>query len=298
MSALRTKGSPRVLVIGATGNTGRHIVSRLTELGLTVRAATRGERLPDSTVEHVRFDWADASTHDAALAGVDRMYLVAPALVEDPSTLMRPFIAHAVERGVRRVVLLSSSAVPEGSPGLGMVHRAVRELAPEWAVLQPSWFMQNFADARHHHGASLQRDGLLVTATGEGRVGFVDVQDIAEVAVRALADERSHDTAHVITGPQALRYDDIAAVLSEVTGRPIRHVQVDAETAQRHMVGAGIPERYARLLVQLDEAIRQGAEARVTQTVARVTGREPRSFEAFARAHAAFPRHEAPAPRG
>ncbi len=284
---MRTPDSTRVLVVGAAGNTGRHIVSRLTELGLTVRAATRNGHLPDSTAEQVRFDWTDASTHDEALAGVDRMYLIAPALVDDPSVLMVPFIERAVARGVRRVVLLSSSAVPEGAPGLGTVHRAIRELAPEWAVLQPSWFMQNFADARHHHGASLQRDGLLTTATGEGRTGFVDARDIAEVAVRALADAASHDTAHVITGPQALRYDDIAAVLSQVAGRPMRHVQVDPDAARRHMEGAGIPERYARLLVQLDEAIRQGAEARVTQTVARVTGREPRSFEAFAREHAA-----------
>ena len=70
--------SARVLVIGATGNTGRHIVSRLMELGLTVRTATRGERPTDSTAEHVRFDWADPASHDEALSGVDRMYLIAP----------------------------------------------------------------------------------------------------------------------------------------------------------------------------------------------------------------------------
>jgi len=288
MSPSRTGHSPRVLVIGAAGNTGRHIASRLAELGLTVRAATRGERPADGLAEHVRFDWADPSSHEAALSGVDRMYLIAPAAVEDPSVLMLPFIERAVERGVRRVVLLSSSAVPEGAPGLGTVHRALRERVPEWAVLQPSWFMQNFANERHHHGASLARDGLLVTATGEGRVGFVDAQDIAEVGVRALADERSHDTAHVITGPQALSHDEIAAVISQVSGRPVRHVQVDGDAVSEHMMRSGIPERYARLLAGMEESIRQGAEARVTGTVARVTGREPRSFEAFAREHAAF----------
>jgi uncharacterized protein YbjT (DUF2867 family) len=284
-----SQGNPaRILVTGATGNTGRHIVSRLTELGFTVRTAARGDRPTDSATEHVRFDWADPSTHEEALAGVDRMYLIAPAAVADPSTLMLPFIERAVERGVRRVVLLSSSAVPEGAPGLGTVHRALRERVPEWTVLQPSWFMQNFVNEQHHHGASLKHDGLLVTATGEGRVGFVDVQDIAEVAVRALADERSHDTAHVITGPQALSYDALVAILSQVTGRPMRHVQVDGAAVRRHMMATGIPERYAGLLAGLEESIRQGSEARVTGTVARVTGRPPRSFEAFAREHASF----------
>lgn len=82
--------------------------------------------------------------------------------------------------------------------------------------------MQNFVNERHHHGASLKHDGVLVTATGEGRVGFVDARDIAEVAARALADERSHDTAHVITGPQALSYGELVNVISQVTGRPPR----------------------------------------------------------------------------
>ena len=74
---------------------------------------------------------------------------------------------------MRRVVLLSASAVPEGAPGLGTVHRYLRERVPEWAVLQPSWFMQNFVNERHHHGSTLKHDGVVVTATGEGRVGFV-----------------------------------------------------------------------------------------------------------------------------
>jgi ergot alkaloid biosynthesis protein len=288
MRASRSEGSPRVLVTGAAGNTGRRVAARLGEWGLTVRAAVRNGAPPDEARERVRFDWADPSTHEEALAGVDRMYLLAPAFVEDPSTLMVPFIERALARGVRRVVLLSSSALPEGTPGLGRVHRLLRERAPEWAVLQPSWFMQNFVNAHHHHGVTLLRDGLMMTSTGDGHVGFVDADDIAEVAARALADTSSHDTAHVITGPQALSYDDIAAILSRVAGRPIRHVHVSAAEAQRRMMSAGMPERYAGFLVQLDEAIRAGAEARVTDTVSRVTGREPHSFESFAKAHATF----------
>lgn len=288
MSASRSRDAAPILVIGATGNTGGHVVSGLTQLGLPVRAATRGAPVPESRAEHVRFDWADPSSYDAALSGVERMYVMAPALVADPLALMQPFLERAWERSVRRVVLLSSSASPEGASGLGLVHRLLSERSPEWAALQPSWFMQNFVNERHPHGAGLKNDGLLVTATGDGRVGFVDAQDIAEVAVRALVDERSHDTAHLITGPQTLRYDDIVAVISEVAGRPMRHVKATPKEARRHLTTLGIPDRSARIFVRLDEAIRQGAEDRVTDTVARVTGHEPRSFEVFAKAHADF----------
>lgn len=282
-----SRSAARVLVIGAAGNTGRNIVHRLTELSVPVRAATRGGKMTDDSAEPVRFDWADEASHDTALDGMDRMYLIAPGLVDDPSTLMLPFIERALKRGVRRAVLLSGSPISEGAPGLGVVHRELRERMPEWAVLQPSWFMQNFAVPQHHHAASLQREGRLVTATGQGRVGFVDARDIAEVAVRALTDARSHDTAHVITGPQALGYDDIADILTQVTGRPVRHQSVSPDEAQRHMEASGMPAAYARFLAHLEDTIRNGAEDRVTQTVSRVTGREPRTFESFARDHAA-----------
>jgi uncharacterized protein YbjT (DUF2867 family) len=279
----RENAGIRILVTGATGNTGRPIAAQLAAAGFTVRTATP-TAVPERGAAHVRFDWNDRSTHDGVLAGVDRMYLLAPGLVAEPYAVLVPFIERALARGVRRVVLLSSSAVPEGSPGLGMVHRFLRERAPEWSVLQPSWFMQNFVDARHHHGGSLKRAGRMVTATGDGRVGFVDAGDIATVAVRVLADEVSHDTAHLITGPEALSYDDVALVLSGIQGREVRHVHATMEEAVRHMMAAGIPEAYARLLAALEDRIRRGDEARVTDTVRRVTGRAPRTLREFLRA--------------
>jgi ergot alkaloid biosynthesis protein len=273
----------RILVTGATGNTGRPIATQLTASGFTVRTAARRSDDPGLGAEHVPFDWTDRSTHDDALSGVHRMYLLAPGPVANPESIMVPFIERALARGVRRVVLLSSSAVPEGSPGLGLVHQFLRERAPEWSVLQPSWFMQNFVDERHHHGGSVERDGRIVTATGDGRVGFVDANDIAAVATRALAEEASFNAALLITGPEALSYDDVADAISRVRGRRVQHVRVTTEEVVRHMTASGIPEAYARLLAQLEERIRRGEEARVTDTVQRITGRAPRAFEAFLR---------------
>ncbi|WP_245678135.1 NmrA family NAD(P)-binding protein [Chondromyces crocatus] len=270
---------------GASGNTGRQIARRLVDLGLRVRTATRSHEAPGAAPEHVRFEWTDPSSHDEALRGADRIYLVAPAYVDDPSTIMLPFLARALDLGVQRFVLLSASVIPEGAPGLGLVHRFMRERAPEWTVLQPSWFMQNFLTEKHHHGAGLLREGRIATATGDGRVGFVDTVDIAEVAVRALCDAQSHDTVHVITGPEALSYGEIASILSRVTGRPMRHEAIDIADSCRRMVASGMPERYAQFLAHLEDLIRQGAEDRVTSTVLNVTGRPPKTFEEVARTH-------------
>lgn len=267
---------PRVLVIGATGTTGSRLVRRLRAVGCEVRPASR--TAPAETDGWVRFDWLDEATHARALDGIDRMYLIPPLLVADPSAAMTEFLERALETGVQRVVLLSASAIPEGTPGVGAVHAAVRREATEWAVLQPTWFAQNFVDPHHHHGASIRREGAFYTAAGDGRVPFVDADDIAAVAAHALTDETPHNRAHVITGPRAMTHAEAAAVLSEANGREVRHVPVSADEASRRMVAAGIPESFAPILAQLEVAIGQGAEDRVTDTVLAVTGRPPRTF--------------------
>jgi uncharacterized protein YbjT (DUF2867 family) len=139
--------------------------------------------------------------------------------------------------------------------------------------------MQNFTG--DHLVARGVRDGEIVTATGDGKVAFVDALDIAAVAGHALTDDVPHDTEHVLTGPEALGYGDAAAIITRQTGRTIRHRSVSVEQCARRIAADGIEPEYARMLADLDVAISTGAEDRVTDTVLRVTGRPPRSFSAF-----------------
>jgi uncharacterized protein YbjT (DUF2867 family) len=161
------------------------------------------------------------------------------------------------------------------------VHDVLADLFDEWAVLRPSWFMQNFTD-QHPHADSVRDDGVIMTATGEGRVGFIDADDIAAVAVHALTDEKAPNTDLVLTGPEALSYADIAATLTQLTGRPITHRQLTYEQMRDRLAAAGIPAEFAAMLAGMDRSIAQGAEDRVTATVEQVTGRPPRSFREYA----------------
>jgi uncharacterized protein YbjT (DUF2867 family) len=266
----------RALVLGGTGQTGALIARGLVERGVAVRTASRNAREGD----HAVFDWERAETHDAALRDVDAVYLIAPAVTGDPSPLMVPFIERAVAKGVRSFVLLSASVVEEGTPGLGVVHAALRARAPGWTVLRPSWFMQNFFQPRHHLAQGLARNGQLVTATGQGRVGFIDVADIAAVGVETLLTPAN--AAPVLTGPQALSYADVAAILSGLTGRRFEHRAVSVDEARAYMVAADIPEPYAALLAGMEESISRGTEDRTTDSVLRITGRPPRAFREVA----------------
>lgn len=265
-----------VLVMGATGTTGSRLAAFLAARDVSSRLATRTPRSPG----HVRFDWADRDTYGDALRGVSAVYLVAPVGVADPVPLVDVFLGEARRRGVRRVVALSSSALPEGSPGLGAVHHLVRMTMPEWTVLRPSWFMQNFSG--DHLVAQGVRRGEIVTATGDARVAFIDAADIAAVAGYALTDDIPHNTEHILTGPEALSYADAAEILTRQIGRAVHHRSVAADEAARRIEAHGIPAEFAKVLAAMDIDIRDGAEDRVTCTVEDLTGRPARSFSTFA----------------
>ncbi|MEU8515736.1 NAD(P)H-binding protein [Kitasatospora sp. NPDC048722] len=267
------------LVTGATGTTGSRTIARLLGAGHRVRTASR-RATPLPGAQPVRFDWYEPATFEDALAGVDNVYLVPPVGEPDPASVMLPFLRRARAAGVRRAVLLGSSAVPEGGPAVGEVHRALPGLFGEWAVLRPSWFMQNFT-GEHLHARSIREDGVIRTAAGDGRVGFVDADDIAAVAVHALTDDRAPDGDLVLTGPEPLSYDDVAAIVAEVTGcRVVHHHLTHDEFRDR--LAAGMPREFAELLAGMDRAIAGGAEDRITDTVQRLTGRPPNGFRVVA----------------
>jgi uncharacterized protein YbjT (DUF2867 family) len=267
------------LVLGASGNTGGKLVPYLTQGGSTVVAAGRhGTAIPGTT--SATFDWYDPSTYVRALAGVDRMYVVPPIGEPDPYRVMAPFLKHAAQQGVRRVILLSSSAIPGGGPGVGAVHAALPEIFDEWAVLRPSWFMQNFTD-NHLHADSVRSDDTIWTATGTGRVGFIDSDDIARVAATTLIESQPRNEDLILTGPESLSYDDVAEILSAATGRTIAHAHLSAHEVRTRLRQV-VPAAFAEMLAEMDEAIAGGAEDRTTDTVAHVTGQPPRSFRDYA----------------
>jgi len=265
-----------VLITGATGTTGNRVAAFLTGRGVATRLATRTPK----SIGQVRFDWADRQTYKEALQGISAVYLIAPIGVTDPVPLVQPFLNEALDHGVQRVVQLSSSAVPEGAPGLGAVHHLVRTTMPEWTVLRPSWFMQNFTG--DHLVAQGVRDGEIVTATANGKVAFIDAADIAAVAGHALIDDTPHNTEHILTGPEALSYTEAARIITQQTGRPVRHRSVTAEDAARRIAAHGVPADFAKVLAAMDVAISDGDEDRVTDTVDQITGRPARSFSTFA----------------
>jgi len=267
-----------VLVTGGTGKTGRRVAQQLSAAGAEVRVASRGGLLP--------FDWSDPDTWDAALAGVSAAYLGPPPAGGDVSAAMIAFARAAAARGARRFVLLSGSPMPEGGPGAGQTHRWLRENAEDWAVLRPSWFMQNFSEGQHL--ATIRDAAEIYSATEDGRVPFISADDIAACAVAALTAPEPLNRDFILTGPEAISYDAVARHIGEAAGRPIAHRRISAEDLAAWYRANGRPALLARMLGAMDTLIAAGAEDRTTDGVRELTGRAPVGFDAFAQANGAL----------
>ena len=190
-----------ILVIGGKGTTGQRVVERLAKTGAEVAIGTR---TPMGARDR-SFDWGDPASV-AAFEGCSAVYVIAPTDRTDHLDVMRPLLEGAMERGVRRFVLLSSSLLERGGPMMGGVHDWLADTAPDWAVLRPSWFMQNFSEGPH--ARTIRDEDAIYSATGSARVGFIDADDIAAAAVACLTSAAPLNDDVILTGPEALSYED------------------------------------------------------------------------------------------
>ncbi|MFC5138922.1 NAD(P)H-binding protein [Actinomycetospora rhizophila] len=261
-----------VLVLGATGKTGRRVAARLRLRGARVRAASRSSA--------TRFDWSEPDGWDAALAGVTAVYLVAPY---EPGPVPA-FVARAQAAGVRRMVLLSGRGADSwGDSGFGQdmlsAEAAVRGSSLEWTVLRPCNFAQNF-DEELLHAPVLAGDVALPAGTLVEPL--IDIEDVADVAATVLLEPGRHaGRTHELTGPRALTYAEAVALIARATDRPITYRQVGPAAHTAALVGQGLDEESARTITAMYLLIGRGVLAEPTDGVAAVTGRAPRPFEDY-----------------
>lgn len=280
MTTQSAHGTPSdILVLGATGKTGRRLATRLRDAGTTsVRAASRSGE--------VVFDWTLPDTWEPALAGAGAVYLVAP---DDPSPV-RGFVRQATASGVRRFVALSGHGIEQAGDdsgfGQGMVagEEAVRESGVEWTILRPNNFFQNFDEDLW---LAPLRAGRLGLPIGEMPEPFIDADDVAAVAATVLTEEGHAGRTYELSGPRALTFGEATRTIAEAAGRPIRYEELTPAAYRSELLAEGWPEAAADGLGAMFSLHRAGCSAEVTDDVRRVLGREPADLEPWARRIAA-----------
>lgn len=272
----------KVLVLGATGNVGAPLVTQLVAAGVPVKAASR-RATSVAGAEAVRFDFGDPSTFDAALSGVSRVYVLAPSGSLNTRETLTPIIERAVGRGVGVVLQSVLGVDADDDIPYRQVELSLERSGAPFVILRPNWFADNF----HTYWRAGIQQGVIAVPAAEGKSSFIDVRDIAASAAAALTSARFDGRAFNLTGPAALGYAEAAALLSRASGRPIRYTPVDDDTFVGILTGAGVPADYARFLATIFYPVREGWTAVVTDDVATLTGKAPRSLEQYAHDHAA-----------
>jgi uncharacterized protein YbjT (DUF2867 family) len=265
-----------ISVLAGTGKSGRRVAAALRAAGHTVRSASRSAE--------VRFDWQDPSTWPAVTDGAGALYLVAP---EDPAPL-RPFVDLVQEAGVKRVVLLSGRAREAWRGRFGHAMAAAEDVVRgsdlSWTILGAGNFMQNFTEDLWH-GPLLA--GRLALPTGGVPEPFVDLDDVAAVAVRLLTTDGRRPGADStdgyagrtieVSGPAALTFAEAVATIAAAAGRPIRYEDITPAAYADELRAAGLGDWVAEL-GGLFEVLREGHIAAPRAGVEEVLGRPPRSF--------------------
>jgi uncharacterized protein YbjT (DUF2867 family) len=278
-----------VLVTGATGIAGSQVVRGLRKRGAAVKAFVRApqrarERLGDD-VELAVGDFADPGSVRAALEGVTVLVL---SCADDPRRVEWETTAiDAAAAGVRRIVKLSTAGAAPGAPVAfwdwhGRVERHPRAVRPDAVILQSSFYMSNLLV----EGRQVATEGFVCAPLQDVRITMIDPRDVGAAAAAAATGDEHAGRTYVLTGPEAIGYDEVAAELSAATGQHVRFVEVSDAQAREGIIQAGLPESVADTLVRIYRELRNGAAAGVTDAVHTLTGRPPRSFADFAREHA------------
>ncbi|HZA56524.1 MAG TPA: SDR family oxidoreductase [Candidatus Udaeobacter sp.] len=275
-----------ILVTGASGTVGSELLKELISAGESVRAGYRTRPPTLSGVQPLRIDLATGEGLDAAVDGVDAVFLLAGEMEDQAAGEIR--VVEAAKRaGVKRLVKQSVFAAEGEAYSFARIHRrierAVEASGIAYTFLRPGSFMQNFVT---YQGETIRTENAFYLPCGDAREGFVDARDIARVAARALTRDGYEGKAYDLLGPEALTYGDAAAKLSAALGRTVNYVSVPEAEFKKAMIGTGLPEPSVDRLVDLYRFIREEHPPTQSTAIKDVTGRDPISFDQFAHDYA------------
>jgi len=278
-----------ILVTGGTGSIGSELLRLLSKAGVATRALARnpqkGQRLPGIT--WVAGDLAKPETLPPAFEGAQKLFL-ATSYYEDMVDLQHNAIAAARAAGVTQVVKVSAFAASDHSRApIGRWHHQVeKELQASgmgWTILRPHHFMQNLLAQAGY----VAKEGVIYSASGDGKIPYLDPRDIAAVAFVTLTQPGHLGKKYVLTGGEALSYRQAAEIIGATIGKPVRFVDESPEQARERRVREGLPPAVIESALAISAYQRAGGKTvTITSTIADLTGRPPRTVADFVREHA------------
>lgn len=277
-----------ILVTGATGNVGSELIKQLVAQDVPIKAAVRNLEKAGSmgwkNVERVFFDYTKPETFEAAFADVERVFVVPPPITPRQHEVLIPMLDAAKQAGIRHIVNLSTMSVEHDETlPLRLAEKYLEESGMTYTLLRPNWFMQN---CNGFLLGSINGQGGIYVPAADAKTSFIDIRDIAAVAVAALTTEAYDNRTYTLTGGKALDRYEMAEILSAVSGKDLHYVPMSDDDMRAALKSAGLPDENSEMLIRLYQFVRQGWTAPVSPDVANVLGREPITFEQYAQDYA------------
>ncbi|MEV0900671.1 NmrA family NAD(P)-binding protein [Actinoplanes sp. NPDC049802] len=276
-----------ILVVGASGNLGGAAARSLLASGQEVRVSgTNPARLSEEFpgAETVRLDLHDPATFAPALAGAKGLFLIRPPRIARVGPTLNALVTSAARSGVAHIVFASVTGADTNR--IVPHHRVethLRGAGVPWTILRPGFFAQNLADA---YREDIRDHDRIVLPAGHGRAAFVDTRDVGDVAATVFAGPEKHNgRGYTLTGPEALDFDTVAALLTEALGRRIRYQPAGVTGYLRHLRRAGVG--WPRALVQtiLHTGLRDGQGEGVDPALPGLLGRPATTLAQYVHDH-------------
>lgn len=276
----------KILVTGASGNVGQFTVEHLLKQNESVVAAsTHPEKLKSvfsDRVERVSFDFTDPETFSPALKDVDRVFLIRPPHLGDPSDLY-PFIDALKDKGIKLISFLSLMGIEKNPiPPHHKIEKYIEENNIPYAHIRPSFFMRNISGI---HSKEIREGDTVFVPAGNSKTSFIDAKDIGAATALILSHAEKHqNTTHTLTGIEALDYYEIAEILTKVTGRKVTYSKPGFLRYRHHYIKhRKLDKAYVNVTVALYFMTRMGTAEAVTDDFFNLTGRKPTTFRALLR---------------
>ncbi|QDK45413.1 SDR family NAD(P)-dependent oxidoreductase [Bdellovibrio sp. ZAP7] len=272
----------KILVTGATGNIGRELVGRLHDRQAHFVATSHQESIFTPEVRHLKWDLGERSLVQEAVKDVDVLFLLLP-ISDSMLIYAQNAILAAKNSGVKFMILSSiMGADTESHFLLHRMHGEIEEMAKEskipLVILRPNVFMQNFVT---RHSESI-RQGALFLPESEAKSSYVDVRDIADVAIKVIENPWLYENRVIdLTGPEALSNEDVLAKISQTLGRRVTYVPVTEAATKHRLVREGLSSWMIDAYLSIHRAAREGMTAMVHPSNQQVRGVAPRSFDQF-----------------
>lgn len=258
----------KTLVLGGTGKTGSRVVQRLEQLGWPVRIGSRSGEIP--------FNWEDPGTWEPVLKDIHSVYITFQPDLAMPGAVeaIGAFTKLAVGNGIKRLILLSGRGEPEAQA----CEQVIMNAGVDWTILRASWFCQNFSES---HLLEPILAGYVSLPAGNVGEPFVDVEDIADVAVTVLTEEGHHGEIYEITGPRLLSFKEAIGEIAAATGKSVQYAQITIDEYAAMLAAYGLPNELISLLTYLFTEVLDGRNSSLTSGVQRALGRKPRDFSDY-----------------